>query len=62
MWLCFSIYRPPGPGNLSIFFEELSELLGKAILKYKNITIIITIFMGDFNIGLKIKGFAFKKT
>ena len=23
-WLGFSIYRPPDPGNLSIFFEELS--------------------------------------
>ena len=24
-WLCFRIFRPPDPGNLSIFFEELSE-------------------------------------
>ena len=22
-WLCFGIYRPPVPGNLSIIFEEL---------------------------------------
>ena len=47
-WICFSIYRPPDPGNLSIFFEELSESLRKAILKYHNIV------MGDFNIDLKI--------
>ena len=33
-WLCFSVYRPPDPGNLSIFFEKLSDLLSKAILKY----------------------------
>ena len=55
-WLCFSIYRSPDPGNLSIFFEELSESLSKAILKYQNI-----IIMGDFNIDLKIKGFGFNK-
>ena len=47
-WICFSICRPPDPGNLSIFFEELSESLRKAILKYQNIV------MGDFNIDLKI--------
>ena len=56
-WLCFSIYRPPDPGNFSIFFEELSESLSKAVLMYQNIIIII---MGDFNINLKIKGFGFK--
>ena len=55
-WLCFSIYRPTDPGNLSIFFEELSESLSKAILKYQNI-----IIMGDFNMDLKIKGFGFNK-
>ena len=55
-WLCFSVYGPPDPGNLSIFFEEQSESLSKAILKYQNI-----IIMGDFNIDLKIKGFSFKK-
>ena len=49
-WLCFSIYRPPDPGNLSIFFEELSESLSKAILKYQH-----------FNIDLKVKGFGFNK-
>ena len=47
-WLCFSIYRPPDPGNLSIFFEELSESLRKALLKYQSIV------MSDFNIDLKI--------
>ena len=55
-WLCFSRYRPPDPGNLSIFFEELSESLSKVILKYQNI-----IIMGDFNINLKIKGFGLNK-
>ena len=55
-WLCFSIYRPPDLDNLLIFFEELSESLSKAILKYQNI-----IIMGDFNIDLKIKGFGFTK-
>ena len=56
-WLCFSIYRPPDCGNLSMFFEELSESLSnKAIVKYQNI-----IVMGDFNIDLKIKGFGFNK-
>ena len=56
MAIGFSIPRPPDPGNLSIFFEELSESLSKAILKYQNI-----IIMGDFNTDLKIKGFDFNK-
>ena len=56
MAIGFSIPRPPDPGNLSIFFEELSESLSKAILKYQNI-----IIMGDFNMDLKIKGFGFNK-
>ena len=54
--LCFIIYRPPGPGNLSIFFEELLESLSKGILKYQSI-----IIMGDLNIDLEIKGFGFNK-
>ena len=49
-------HRPLDAGNLSIFFEELSESLSKAILKYQNI-----IIMGDFNTDLKIKGFDFNK-
>ena len=36
-WFCFSIYRPPDPDKLSVFFEELSESLSKAIVKYQNI-------------------------
>ena len=55
-YLCFIIYRPPGPGNLPIFFEELLESLSKGILKYQSI-----IIMGDFNIDLKIKSFGFNK-
>ena len=57
MAICFSIPRPPDPGNLSIFFEELLESFSKAILKYQNVTII----MGDFNIDLKINGIDFNK-
>ena len=41
---------------LSIFFEEISVSLNKAILKYQNI-----IIMGDFNITLEIKGIGFDK-
>ena len=44
-WLYFSVYGPPDPGNLSIFFEEQSESLSKAILKYQNI-----IIMGDLRV------------
>ena len=55
-WLCFSIYRTSDPGNLQIFFEELPELLSKAIVKYQNI-----IIMGDFNMDLKINGFGCNK-
>ena len=36
-WLCFSIYKPPGPSNLSICFEEISVSESKAISKYQNI-------------------------
>ena len=54
-WLCFSIHRPPDPGNLLIFFEEISVSL-KVILKYQNI-----IIMEDFNIDLQIKGIGFNK-
>ena len=55
-WRCHSIFRAPDPGNLSIFFEELSESLSKAILKYQNI-----IIMGHFNIDQQIKVFVFNK-
>ena len=36
-WICFSIYRPPVSTNLTIFFEELTKVLSKAVLKYVNI-------------------------
>ena len=55
-WLCFSMHRPPDPSKLSIAFEELSESLSKAILKYQSI-----IIMGDFNIDQKIKVIGFNK-
>lgn len=34
-WLCFSIHKPPDPGKLAIFFEEISLSLNKAILTYQ---------------------------
>ena len=36
-WICFSIYRPPVSSNLTVFFEELTKVLSKAVLKYENI-------------------------
>ena len=47
-WTCFSIYWPPVSSNLTIFFEELTKVLSKAVLKHENI-----ILMGDFNIAFK---------
>ena len=51
-----SIYRPPVSSNLTTFFEELTKVLSKAVLKYENI-----ILMGDFNIDFKNKGAGFDK-
>ena len=42
--------------NLNIFFEELTNILSKAILKYDNI-----ILMGDFSTDFKNKGAGFNK-
>ena len=57
-WLCFTISRPPDPGNISIFFEEMSVPLSKVILKYINI-----IIMRDFNIQSVTKYYGnFKKS
>ena len=47
-WFCLSIYRPPSPNNLAIFFEELTDSLSRAISNYDSI-----ILMGDFNIDIK---------
>ena len=47
-WTCFSIYWAPVSSNLTIFFEELTKVLSKAVLKHGNI-----ILMGDFNIDFK---------
>ena len=33
----FSICRPRVSSNLTIFFEELTKVLSKAVLKYQNI-------------------------
>ena len=35
-WICFSIYRPSISSNLTIFFDELTKVLSKAVLKYEN--------------------------
>ena len=55
-WICFSIYRPPESTNLSMFFEELTTSLRKAMLKYENLLI-----MGDFNIDMKRKSLGYDK-
>ena len=47
-WICFSIYRPPSTGNIETFFEEMNEVISKALCKYENL-----IVMGDFNIDIK---------
>ena len=48
-WVCFSIYRHPSTGNLKTFFEEMNEVISKALCKYENL-----IVMGDFNIDIKV--------
>ena len=47
-WVCFSIYRPPSTKNIKRFFEEMNEVISKALCKYENL-----IVMGDFNIDIK---------
>ena len=47
-WIYFSIYRPPSTGNIKTFFEEMNEVVSKALCKYENL-----IVMGDFNIDIK---------
>ena len=44
----YSIYRPPSTGNIKTFFEEMNEIISKALRKYENL-----IVMGDFNIVIK---------
>ena len=47
-WIRFSIYRPPSTGNIKTFFEEMNEVIRKALCKYENL-----IVKGDFNIDIK---------
>ena len=47
-WICFSIYRPPSTENIKILFEEMNEVISKALCKYENL-----IVMGDFNKDIK---------
>ena len=44
-WIIFSVYRPPGSGNLANFFSEFNKCVDMATKKYENIVI-----MGDINI------------
>ena len=48
-WICFSIYRPPSTENIKRLFEEMNEVISKALYKCENL-----IVMGDFNIDIKI--------
>ena len=34
-WICFSIYRPPSTGNIETYFEEMNEVISKALCKYE---------------------------
>ena len=43
----FSVYRPPSYNNLTIFLEELTKSVCKALNTYDNIIVI-----GDFNIDI----------
>ena len=47
-WICFSIYKPPFTENIKRSFEEMSEVISKALCKYEN-----QIVMGDFNIDFQ---------
>ena len=47
-WVCCSIYRPPSTENIKRFFEEMNEVISKALCKYENL-----IVMGDSNIDIK---------
>ena len=38
-WIIFSVYRPPGSGNLANFFSELNKCVDMATRKYENIVI-----------------------
>ena len=47
-WICFSTHRPPSTGNIKTFFEEMNEVISKALCKYENL-----IVMGNFDIDIK---------
>ena len=55
-WICFSIYRRPESSNFSMFFEELTISLSKAIMIYEN-----NLIMGNFNIDVKSKSLGYDK-
>ena len=48
-WICFSIYMPPSTENIKTFFEEMNEVISKALFKYENLMV-----MADFNIDNKV--------
>ena len=51
----WNISRPPNPQNMNTFYNEITESLSKAAMKLAMIT------MGDFNIGIKSKGYGYGK-
>ena len=51
-WFLISLYRSPQSRNIDLFFEELTQILNKATLRYENI-----IVMGDINIDKGYQGY-----
>ena len=43
--ICFILYRPPSTGSIKAFFEEMNEVISKALCRYENL-----IVMADFKI------------
>ena len=39
-WICFSIYRPLSTENIKTFFEEMNEVISKALCKYESLIVI----------------------
>ena len=46
-WAIISVYRPPYPENLNLFFQNLTTCLEKLLTKYEHLLI-----MGDMNINI----------
>ena len=39
-WICFSIYWPLSTENINTFFEEMNEVISKALCKYESLIVI----------------------